>query len=165
VGDSTFVQTSLALWAFVAGLFLCAVYDVFRVLRLRRKVNGLVLFLADFAFCLVCTAVMLVLFFNLSFGKVRVYAFVFAVLGFFLWRKTVGLLFVTLVGKVIDFINGVALAVRTCLKRMLLNASRYLKTKIYCRRVVKKSKHGFGMLKNRNYKQKGIKNEQETYTS
>ncbi len=165
MGDSTFIQTSLALWAFVTGVFLCAVYDVFRVLRLRRKANGLVLFLADFAFCLICTVATLVLFFNLSFGKVRIYAFVFAVLGFLLWRKTVGLLFVTLVGKIIDLIHNIASAVKEYFKKTFRSAGRYLKTKIYCRWVVKKSKHGFGIIKNRNYKQKGIKNEKETYTS
>ncbi len=116
------------------------------------------LFLADFAFCLICTATMLVLFFNLSFGKVRIYAFVFALLGFLLWRGTVGLLFVTLVGKVMDFIHNVASAVKAYLKRISQSAGRYLKTKIYCRGLVKKSKRGFGIIKNRKYKQKGIKN-------
>ena len=145
--DGTFIQTALAFWAFVTGIFLCAVYDVFRVLRLRRKVNGIMLFVADFAFCLVSAVAMLVLFFNLSFGKVRIYAFVFAVLGFLLWRFTVGRAFVALVGKVMDFLYSIASSVKRYLKKLFRRNERYLKTKIYCRGLVNKSKHGFGMLK------------------
>ena len=128
MGEGTFIQTALGFWAFVTGIFLCAVYDIFRVLRLRRRVNGLMLFVADFAFCLVSAVAMLVLFFNLSFGKVRIYAFVFALLGFLLWRFTVGRAFVALVGRVIDFLHSIVSAIKTYLKKLYHRTERFLTT-------------------------------------
>lgn len=148
MGD--FFRTSLGLWAFLSGAFLCCVYDVLRVFRLRTKPNALVLFLCDFAFCLFATLVMLILFFNFSFGRVRVYAFFFVLLGFLLWRFTLGRLLVGAFGKLLDYFFRLVVKFKACCKRALKSLIRIIKTKIYCRKTVKKSKIGFGIKTERN---------------
>ena len=98
-----FFHTVLALWAVAVGAFLCAVYDVFRVLRLRRKQNRVVLFFLDLLFCLIATLCLLILFFNLSYGRVRVYALALAFVGFLIWRFTVSRAVIAVCLKFIAF--------------------------------------------------------------
>ena len=80
----------LALWSAVLGVALCIVYDVFRFFRIGFLRGNVGIFICDIAFCMFATAGMLVLFFNLTNGRIREYAFLFVIFGFLLWRFTAG---------------------------------------------------------------------------
>lgn len=83
----------LALWAFLLGAASGLLYEAFRLLhRLHPRATWLI-FLEDLLFCLICACGLLLLFFNLSYGRMRFYAFVFMAIGFLLWYFTVGKLF------------------------------------------------------------------------
>ena len=142
------LQNSLWFWSFASGAFLCAVYDLFRVFRLRKPAGRIRLFAADFLFCMIAAAVMLVLFFNLTCGRVRSYVILFALPGFLLWRATVSRLVLALMGKLMDmaaeFVSLVKSSVKNTWKRFL----KGIKTKIYCRVLVNRANRGFG-IKNR----------------
>ncbi|MBO5869281.1 MAG: spore cortex biosynthesis protein YabQ [Clostridia bacterium] len=136
--DVYFLHSALAFWSVVVGAFLCAVYDVFRLFRLRRKQNGVLLFVCDFAFCLISAIVMLVLFFNLSYGRMRAYAFVFALIGFLIWRMTASRLVMSLMYKIITatckVLNLIKMRVCVIVKHIL----RRIYTIRYCNKTVAK---------------------------
>lgn len=148
----TFFQTSLGLWSFLSGMFLCLTYDFFRAFRLKRKPCRLRLFISDFVFCLISTTVMLVVSFNFSYGRLRVYSVVLALMGFLLWRYTVGKLFVALIGRAIDFLAGLGNRIKLYCKAVSIKIIKTIRTKNYCRRMVKKSKAGFGIITERDKK-------------
>ncbi|MBR5746139.1 MAG: spore cortex biosynthesis protein YabQ, partial [Clostridia bacterium] len=93
----------LSLWSAAAGAFLCAVYDIFRLCRIGRKAGAAELFFADLLFCLFVYAVFALLFFNLTHGKVRWFAFAFAACGFRLWRATVSRVFMRAAETAVNF--------------------------------------------------------------
>lgn len=151
------LQTALAVWSVAVGGMLCAVYDVFRVFRLRRAQNKILLFFCDFLFCVFAAISMLILFFNLTYGKVRVYSFVFALVGFMLWRVTVSKLFTALVLKIIDIAEKLLNSIKLCVRALISRAVQFIYTKNYCRTLVNKSKYGFGTIN-----RKELQNEQKT---
>lgn len=83
----------LALFAFLEGIFAGLFYEFFRLLHCLHPRATVLIFLEDILFCLGCACGMLLLFFNLSYGRMRMYAFVFAIAGFFVWYFTLGKLF------------------------------------------------------------------------
>ena len=84
------LHSLLALWSVILGAVCGLVYEFFRLLhRLHPRAHWLIL-LEDLSFGLICTAGMMLLFFNLSFGRMRFYAFPGVLLGFVLWYFTLG---------------------------------------------------------------------------
>ncbi len=131
------LHQALALWSVIVGAFLCVVYDVFRVTRLRRRQNSVLLFFCDIAFCLIATCAMLLLFFNLSFGKMRAYAFALVAIGFLVWRLTVSRFVIGLLIKFLTvterFLNSIKMRALAVVRRL----SRRIYTMCYCRNVVR----------------------------
>ena len=123
----------LALWAWILGVISGFVYEFFRLLhRLHPRATWLI-FLEDLLFCLFCTCGMLLLFFNLSYGRMRLYAFVFAGIGFLLWYCTAGKLF----RKALSW-----LAMR--LQPRIRRAKAWGYTNIQTVRFAHRAKNGFG---------------------
>lgn len=139
-----FLHTALALWSVALGAFLCAVYDVFRMLRLRKKQNGFVLFLCDLLYCAIATVCMLIMFFNLSYGRVRAYAFVFAFFGFLAWRFTVSRVVISLCLRLIKRVEKLLNLIKTRVAAIALRLARRIYTAHYCAATVKKIKRGNG---------------------
>lgn len=83
----------LALWAFLLGVASGLLYELFRLLHRMHPRASLLIFFEDLLFCLICVCGLLLLFFNLSYGRMRLYAFVFMAIGFLLWYFTVGKFF------------------------------------------------------------------------
>lgn len=80
----------LAGWSVLTGCLLGAIYEPFRLLhRLHARLTWLI-FIEDLLYSLCCTVAMLLLFFNLSYGRMRMYAFFGVLFGFLLWYCTVG---------------------------------------------------------------------------
>lgn len=131
------LHMALAVWSLIVGAFLCAVYDVFRLFRLRKKQNAIVLFICDLIFCLIATVSLLILFFNLSYGRMRMYALVLAVVGFLIWRLTVSRLVMHLMQKLIKQTEKILNSIKTRLASRIQRISRRIYTKHYCKRAVK----------------------------
>ena len=140
------LHMALALWSVILGAFLCAVYDVFRLLRLVRRQNAFVVFLCDFIFCVFSAVCLLVLFFNLSYGRVRFYALALAIAGFLVWRFTVSRLVMTLLVKLIKRIKKLLISIKMRISVRLKRLSRRIYTKRYCKKAIRKV-HPKGLLK------------------
>lgn len=119
MGSTQTVLAQLWLYAFLLGVGLGAVYDVFRITRVflgvsytkaaterlqsirlpylssrppRRpsRILGVVVFFEDFLFALIGGVSIILLFYQVNNGKIRFPAFFLAALGFFLYRITIG---------------------------------------------------------------------------
>lgn len=156
--QSFFDSTLLALWAVAVGAFLCAVYDLFRVFRLRKRQNSVLLFFSDVAFSLVCAVSMLVLFFNLSYGKMRLYAFACVLLGFLAWRFTLSRLYIMIIKAVIAFAERFFSAVLRKISVLFFAISRRISTFFYCNSVSRGFRKGFYFKKRKEFKNVTEKN-------
>lgn len=136
----------------VIGAVLCGIYDVFRVLRLRRTQNAVLLFINDFIFCMVATVFMLLMFFNLSFGKARAYAFLFVFIGFLAWRFTISRLYMAVISKILEITDKILNSIKMRVSPPVKRLARWI-YKI-CRKPF--SKMGFGR---RFKKRKELENE------
>lgn len=130
-------STLLALWSLAVGAFLCAVYDIFRVFRLGKRQNSVLLFFSDIVFSLICAFSMLLLFFNLSYGKMRLYAFVCALGGFLVWRFTLSRIYISVIKRIIAVYKKFWGCVKQRLGSALFAIVRYIATFCYCRATVR----------------------------
>ena len=108
MNGSMLVIASLAL-----GAFLSAVYDIFRLARLIREQKGVILFINDFVYSIIAALCMTVLFFNLSYGRMRAFAFAFVIVGFLIWRISVGKIFMLLMSRLIRLIKRILKSIKT----------------------------------------------------
>lgn len=145
------LDDALALWAFVCGGFLCAVYDIFRIIRFNRKSNALIVFFGDILFCIIAALTMLILFFNLSFGSPRVYAFVFAFLGFLAWRFTLSRILMAVMDKLDRLVRRMLRSIKMRVSALYQRLYRRLYTRLYCRKTLAQAKKGFGILKRKEF--------------
>ena len=72
------------------GLFLGIVYDAFRFLRALTGSNRIAVFIEDVVFCLFSAVCFAVIFYNGSYGAMRLYAFLAAAFTFTAYYCTVG---------------------------------------------------------------------------
>jgi spore cortex biosynthesis protein YabQ len=158
MGVDSSLGMTLALWAVVAGAFLSAVYDVFRVSRLRHEQGRALIFLNDVAFCAISACTMMLLFFNLSDGKIRGYAFAFALVGFLVWRATVSRILIFALNRLLDAAEKILKLTMTRFQRGFTRISRRIYTCFYCEYTVKSSKRCFSLL---DEKRKEAENETE----
>lgn len=154
MGGNGILSVDLAVWSFACGVLLCGIYDIFCVSRLIKKQNALILFINDFLFCIIAALVMLVLFFNLSFGEPRLYAFLFALLGFLLWRYTVSRFYIWLIRRMVEFTSNLLNSIKTRIITFLKRVMRFIYNDFYCHQTAKRSKKGFGLLKLQKLKRK-----------
>ena len=142
MNEEYLLHSLLVLWSLALGGFLCAVYDIFRLFRLERKPNAVLVFFEDLVYCVFSALCILILFFNLSYGRMRGYAFIFILLGFLLWRFTVSRLVMPLMQKLImllkKLLNSLKMRFLAFLKRRL----RRLYTRHYCKKTVSRTKCG-----------------------
>lgn len=126
----------LALWSVILGAFLCSVYDIFRLFRLRKRQNNAILFINDILFCLIATLCFMLLFFNLSYGRMRAYAFVLAAIGFLIWRFTVSYIVMTVMQRLFDFVSRCLNSAKMRVGKALALLARRIYTRFYCRRSI-----------------------------
>ncbi len=154
MGGNGILSVDLAVWSFVCGVLLCGIYDIFCVSRLIKKQKALILFINDFLFCIIAALVMLILFFNLSFGEPRMYAFLFAFLGFTLWRYTVSRFYIWLIRRAVEFMSNLLNSIKMRIIALVKRALRLIYSGFYCRQTIENSKKGFGLLKIQKLKRK-----------
>ena len=87
------LHSLLVLWSVLLGVFFGFVYEFFRVAHRFHPRWYWLIFVEDLLFSLICAIGMMLLFFNLSFGRMRFYAFPGIILGFLLWYFTLGRVF------------------------------------------------------------------------
>ena len=109
----------LVIASFALGAFLSAVYDIFRLARLIREQKGVILFINDFVYSIIAALCMTVLFFNLSYGRMRAFAFAFVIVGFLIWRISVGKIFMLLMSRIIRLIKRILKSIKTRIIAMI----------------------------------------------
>lgn len=136
----------LAFWSLILGFFLGFVCDLVRLAFYRGRVKAYFRFLIDLLFTLFCSLAFMLLFFNLSYGIMRAYAFVIAAVGFWLWRITLGRLY----KKAYVFVDGILNVARILFRkmRMFVEVQGYrVHTRIYCKISVTRAAVGYDLLK------------------
>lgn len=98
------VLAQLLFLSVVFGFFAGALYDIFRIRRIALKIPILWHF-EDFFFMVFCGVVFAVLFYALNSGRVRGFAFAGGVVGFYIYRKTLGRLVIKMSEKIINAIK------------------------------------------------------------
>ena len=129
----------------ICGVLLGAFYDVFRLLRAFGKGNGVFVALQDIAFCLVFSAVMCVLFYNYTNGRIRFYALFFAACGFAAYYFTAGKLTLRVFTRVSGAVVRLASSAGTAAKRLAFSARRRLFSVYERARQLGAAKKGFGL--------------------
>ena len=133
-------------FSLLTGIFLGAVYDIFRIRRkaLRRaNKNRLDLVLTvfeDIIFCLFAAVCIILVTYKLHFGIPRWYSYFACAGGFLLWQKTAGRLIMRLSDKIIELISKAALLIK---RKILSPIGRAIKKpikKITAKRRKHKSK-------------------------
>ncbi len=84
------LQHYLFLASLLAGIVCGAVYDIFRILRAFAFKNKVIIFAEDVIYCLFVAAVFMILFYNYSEGRIRLFAFAGVIAGFSGYYFTVG---------------------------------------------------------------------------
>ncbi len=125
-------QLLLALYSVPTGLFLGAVYDVFRLARLPFGKIGV--FFTDILQTLLCFLSVQILLFNFWNGKIRIYPFLICFVVFVLYRATVGRLTTAAYFKLSSYI-----------KPRLLYKLAVVRGYIYKKRLLKQASVGFGI--------------------
>ena len=131
--------------SFIAGLFFGAVYDVFRIRRRAfasnesrkaRIIDAAVIFIEDVLFSVFVAVAMILICFKFYFGIPRWYSFASAVLGFYVWRITLGRLVIKTADAIIALIKKILAFIATrilyppvlALKKILLRIFGKLRT-------------------------------------
>ncbi len=120
----------LILFFLIPGIFLGAVYDIFRILRIARtEPNGIYPFLCshfriqrtikvqneqkkykilyilvlieDIFFCLIVALTEILLFYYLNHGVIRIYGLILSAIGFILYRSTIGYCMIRIAKQII----------------------------------------------------------------
>ena len=102
----------------VFGFFAGALYDVFRIRRIALKIPILWHF-EDFFFMVFCGVTYAVLFYALNSGRVRGFAFLGGIVGFYIYRKTLGRLVMALSERIIN-------AVKYILRKIILPPIKFV---------------------------------------
>ncbi|MBE6671491.1 MAG: hypothetical protein E7593_04730 [Ruminococcaceae bacterium] len=114
----------MLVYSFVLGVFLGVVYDVFRIRRLafycekntettasifhrqRMFIEEIVIFIEDVLFWLISTVSMCIFIYYVNSGRFRGVALIGAVIGFFVYYKTIGKVVMLLSGCIINFLRA-----------------------------------------------------------
>lgn len=157
---SSFGETEYFLCSLLLGVFLGAVYDVFRLVRIVLPKNNALIFVEDVLFCMFSTVSFLLLAFNVGSGRIRGFAAAGTLFGFSLYYSTVGKLVYKANEKIISFLKRSVkraisfFAAPICrLIGKLKKASETKKLERKRKRLVKKAltsaKKGFGLEEKR----------------
>ena len=102
------------LFSTVLGFGLGIVYDFFRIRRIffktmnpgnENKVECVVIFFEDVLYSLISAVVVCIFVFYTNSGRYRALTFIGAIFGFYIYRKTLGRLFVIVFGYIFSFIK------------------------------------------------------------
>ena len=130
------LHTLLALWSLLLGVFLGFCYEFFRFAHRLHPGAVWLIFLEDLLFSGICLCGMLLLFFNLSYGRMRLYAFVGVPTGFVLWYFTLGRLFRLACLRLVAKLRPPAAYLRATVRTFLQG-----------RRLAHRAGNGFGIKK------------------
>ncbi len=100
-------EVSVFLASIAAGVLICIVYDLFRVIRLRAKTSAILTDVQDILFWVVATVVMFFVIFHVNNGAVRWYQFFGAVLGAVVYLLTASRFVLRGIGLLIDFFTKI----------------------------------------------------------
>ncbi len=110
-------------YAVLFGVGLGLIYEVLRILRIAFNFKNIAIFIQDVLYFLVCSPLLFVFMLNTTDGKVRIYIFVGAFLGFLLYYFTLGML----IRKISIFIiNIIKLGLRKIYRYILYPVFKFM---------------------------------------
>lgn len=121
------------LYAMLCGFFIGALYDIFRVLRTVWRGSRIRLFCEDVVFCVISALVFTVFCFNISLGIIRLFLALGALMGFFVYRFSVGLLTVRVAAAIKALLMPYVFAVKRFIgkTKLRLYSLCYTRARIY----------------------------------
>ena len=153
---SSFGGTEYFLCSLILGVFLGAVYDVFRLVRIVLPKNNTLIFFEDILFCLFATISFLLLSFNFGSGQIRGFAAAGTLGGFASYYCTLGKLVYKANEKIISFIKKIIKYIIVSIKKPIVfifgklyvftqKTNRKHKRKKLMKKAIKTAKKGFGL--------------------
>lgn len=153
---SSFGDTEYFFCSFILGVFLGAVYDVFRLVRIVLPKNKVLIFFEDILFCLISATAFLLLAFNVGSGRIRAFAGIGTIGGFSGYYLTIGKLVYKANEIIISFIKRVIKYIFVFVKKPFVFVFEKQKAAYKRRYIVKKrrkimekainqAKKGFGL--------------------
>lgn len=138
IDESLQKQIVNTLIALLIGGVLGVVYDIFRVVRLIGFKNRIIVFFEDIIFFLIATITMFSYYMQITYGKFRIYPLLFAIIGFFVYYKTIGKLVFFIIKKIYDLIVKVfyfiykktVLPLLNAIKKIFLPIFSFFKDKV-----------------------------------
>lgn len=125
-----FVQSSAFLWSIPFGFACGGVYEIFRLIRAVFNLKRLSLFLLDFFFMLLMFSALYVYTLAMLYGYIRLYIFVGAGVGFWIYSITLGrllsMLYRPLIKYLKEFLRKIASKIKKILKKLLKRLSELL---------------------------------------
>lgn len=101
---SSEIQINFFLLSLLLGAFLCVVFDFFRVLRLIGLNGKISVFIEDMLFFIIAAFCIFAFYMKITDGKFRLIVPISALLGFVIYRVTIGKLLFFVIKKIVNFI-------------------------------------------------------------
>lgn len=134
----------------ICGVLFGAMCDVIRAFRMIIPRGFLLVAVGDVLFCLICTCVLILCFYNYSFGHMRMFGFAAAGITFAVWELTVGRLTSRIVEKLQAFISPKLKKLYAELKFTIAFLCRRVYTVYTARHLRRSAANGFGLYKGGN---------------
>ncbi len=121
-----------AFYAVLVGVFLGAVYDIFRVHHLAMEpehggsslgegLRAVIIFIEDILYALFSAVVVCILLYHTNYGRIRYFMLLGALAGFLLWRATAGRLIMLAAASIIAALRALFSFIFRRILRPLLN--------------------------------------------
>ena len=100
-------QINTAAISIICGIFLCLLYDVFRILRVANRPSKLSIFVQDIVYSITAAFVTFFLLLIRCSGEIRFFVFICELIGFSMCRFTVSILIMLISNRIIYCIKAV----------------------------------------------------------
>jgi len=140
-GTTVTQQTITFLYAVALGILLCAVYDVFRIIRIAFGARHIAVFVEDLIFSLIALILTFVFVITFNNGEVRFFVLIGELLGFTIYYFTVGRAVMKLSKAIINLIKKLFRFVFTPFAKLFKAVKNKIKAKK--EKTVKKRRYIF----------------------
>ncbi len=137
----------LLLACIVSGVLFGIACDAIRAFRLIVPHGKLLTALGDTVFCLLCTCVLILCFYNFSYGHMRMYGFIAAGGTFAAWELTVGRFTLAITERTVGFVGPIIKKLCGKIKFSIDFLIRRGYTVYTARRLRRLAHRGFGLYK------------------
>lgn len=129
LGTTVAQQAITFLYAAALGALLCAVYDIFRIIRVAFGAKQLAVFIEDIVFSLIALVLTFVFVISFNNGEVRFFVLIGELLGFAIYYFTVGRIVMSLSKAIVRLIKRVLTFVLVPAAKVIANAKQKINAK------------------------------------